>query len=391
MRNLLVMLSGARPDILAQCPSERVKFESLGWALVINSALNAVSMWFALAGPLGVNGFLAVLPALAWGFVILGIERWLITSLPPRGPSRLLMVLPRVLIALLLALILSTPFTLRIFQSEITAQVAFIEQQTTAEYTEAVQQSGLGQAVQRYQSEIAQLQQIIDKGPKVAGYQQAKALLPTTLSQLVTAQSQLTRAEAQASTVAKSDNGLLVQIQALGQLADRNPTLQAARLLVFLLFLVIGTLPLTVRLLQRPGVYEELLQRTEERDLIQARRRISQSPRSAGADWSLDYADYPRADTAVRAVWQQSELLSPDLPSPLPDTRPDPPISALRPHQNLARSLHGLATEPQLEPQRSDEHAAGHDEWLAVMDDPRDLYGPRNSGGIPLTWDDDDL
>jgi hypothetical protein len=191
--------------------------------------------------------------------------------------------------------------------------------------------------------------------------------------------------------VALPDNGLLVQIQALDQLAAQNPTLQAARWLVFLLFLLTGTLPLTVRLLQRPGIYEELLERIEDQYLIQARRRMTQLPRLAAADWSLDYADYLRADNAVRAVWQQSKLLPPDLPSPLQGTRPDPPVPVLSPLQDLARSLHGLATEPQLEPQHSDEHAAGHDEWLAVMDDPRDSDSRRNSGGILLTWDDDDL
>jgi hypothetical protein len=53
-------------------------------------------------------------------------------------------------------------------------------------------------------------------------------------------------------------DGLLVRLQALDQLSGNNPTLNAARLLLFLLFLVIECLPVSVRILQQPGGYEEI-------------------------------------------------------------------------------------------------------------------------------------
>ena len=81
-RNFVIALSGAHAETLQLVPSERARFESLGWSILITSGLAAVSMWFALATTLNVNGIVAVPVALLWGLVIMGIDRWLVTSMP---------------------------------------------------------------------------------------------------------------------------------------------------------------------------------------------------------------------------------------------------------------------------------------------------------------------
>ena len=134
MRNLLFAISGARPEILAKCPTERVKFESLGCAILITSAMATVSMWFALASAMGVNAFVALLGALAWGLIIMGIDRWLVTSMPATGGRRLGIALPRLVLAILLGSLISTPIVLRIFQSEINAQIAVIKQERASAF-----------------------------------------------------------------------------------------------------------------------------------------------------------------------------------------------------------------------------------------------------------------
>ncbi len=53
----LITLSGARPDILALCPGERIRFQSIGWAILITSVMAVVSMWFALTTALGVHPY----------------------------------------------------------------------------------------------------------------------------------------------------------------------------------------------------------------------------------------------------------------------------------------------------------------------------------------------
>jgi hypothetical protein len=46
---VLIALAGAAPEILASCPTERTKFQSVGSAILITPVVAMVSMWFALA------------------------------------------------------------------------------------------------------------------------------------------------------------------------------------------------------------------------------------------------------------------------------------------------------------------------------------------------------
>src|SRR5258708_15886371 len=99
MTNFLTTLAGARPEILDQCRTERVKFEMLGWVILITSGMATVSMWVALTSAMGINPFLAVVPALLWGLVIMGIHPWPVTPMPTRNVRRLTTALPTIPLA----------------------------------------------------------------------------------------------------------------------------------------------------------------------------------------------------------------------------------------------------------------------------------------------------
>lgn len=59
----------------------------------------------------------------------------------------------------------------------------------------------------------------------------------------------------------QASRGILIRLEALSQLSSNNATISAVRFLLFLLFLVIECLPVTVKLLQAPGEYEKILAR----------------------------------------------------------------------------------------------------------------------------------
>jgi hypothetical protein len=68
-------------------------------------------------------------------------------------------------------------------------------------------------------------------------------------------------------------HGILMRLEALSELSSGNSTVADARILLFLLFLVIECLPVTVKLLQRPGQYEAAMReakKAEERDFKKA-------------------------------------------------------------------------------------------------------------------------
>jgi hypothetical protein len=130
--NPLIWLSGAQREILARCRSDRPKYIGVGSAILITSAMAAVSMTFALHSVLRVPLAASVLFAVAWGLAIMSLDRWLVVSLvrQPRKLNYLLLALPRVALGVLFGLIISTPFTLQIFKPEIDKQLAQWQVQT---------------------------------------------------------------------------------------------------------------------------------------------------------------------------------------------------------------------------------------------------------------------
>jgi hypothetical protein len=317
-------------------------------------------MWFALDNALGISPLAALPAALAWGVIILGIDRWLVTSLPPTGRRRLTIALPRIILALLLGTLISTPIVLRAFQSEINTQISLIKQQRASAFLGSQQNSKVNQQVTNWSNQVNSLEKVINSGgqqplnpsadpvvksltkqentetgleqkyyqqwqcqlyggcaaPKGNGplaqashqsylqakqdvanlqgqitarenvlsatdknsqatrLQQAKNALPNAKAQLANAQTQLDSLRNGFENNNLATNGLLIRLQALNQLSAGDFTLNSVRFLLFLFFLVIECLPITVKLLQKPGIYEEILQATADRELSDAKRAI---------------------------------------------------------------------------------------------------------------------
>jgi hypothetical protein len=158
----LITVSGARSEVLDHCPTERIKFQSLGWAILITSGMATVSMWFALTSAMGFNPVLSFPVAVLWGLIIMGIDRWLVTSMPLDGRRKLLIAAPRLALAILLGSIISTPIVLRIFESEINNQISIIKENNEAQFLTSQQRSSVQARVAAAQSKVTNLQQVID-------------------------------------------------------------------------------------------------------------------------------------------------------------------------------------------------------------------------------------
>lgn len=352
----LIALSGARPEILDRCPTERIKFQSLGWAILITSTMAIVSMWFALTSAMGLNPLGAFPLAALWGLVIMGIDRWLITSMPIDATRKFLMAAPRLALALLLGTLISTPFVLRIFESEINNQISIIKNENEATFLNSQQHSSIQARVAQWQKTVNNLQQVIDSrgavainpasDPVVQGLttqlnseraaattdyrswqcqlyggcgaptgngalaqasqhrynadetqissltseiqsreqslqatdvasqasrlQQAQSALPNALAQLKAAQKEEDQLLGSFQDTNNAANGILIRLKALEELSADNSTLNMARILLFLLFLVIELLPVSVKLMQQPGNYEKILKKVTRKELSQA-------------------------------------------------------------------------------------------------------------------------
>src|SRR5260370_39199340 len=104
------------------------------------SGYAVVSLMFARRDGVKAPLAAAVTPGLLWGVVILNLDRFLVLSMgDTRHRVRLVLItLPRLALAVVLALVISTPVVLRIFASDINQQL-FIMQQNASRHQAALE------------------------------------------------------------------------------------------------------------------------------------------------------------------------------------------------------------------------------------------------------------
>jgi len=110
--------AGIKEDVMDWSPAERAKYTGLGIIVLNTGCLAAFAMFTALGKIVAAPAFALVPLALIWGWIIFSVDRWLITSTHGvRGLSRVLILVPRLVLAILLAFTIAEPLTLRIFQN----------------------------------------------------------------------------------------------------------------------------------------------------------------------------------------------------------------------------------------------------------------------------------
>ncbi|MEQ9102339.1 MAG: DUF4407 domain-containing protein [Imperialibacter sp.] len=295
--------SGASHSLLKRCPTESARFVSIGGAVFFTGLLAAVSGGFALHAVFG-NYWIATLFGLLWGLMIFNLDRFLVSSLKKNENKweEWLMAAPRIVLAVLIAIVVAKPLELRIFQPEIAAELVLIkEEQKTAEGTMIA--SRYAPHVAEYKVELNQLEtQIASKeqvrdeltrmaqeeadgtggsgrrnlGPiyavKKANAERAEAELNELKANhlaLISAlrEKQDSVALLQANELAKIDvshiGGLALQLESLDRLANKHSSIAFANIFIMLLFVMIEASPVLVKLMSPRGPYDDLLEAHE--------------------------------------------------------------------------------------------------------------------------------
>ena len=175
MGRLLLFLSGAQSDILANVRVDRAKFAGVGFAVFFTGVLACASMCFALNTALGVRLGWAIAAGVGRAFLIMGIDRMLVVSMTAKHGTRsfFLVILPRLLLGLLLSIAISTPIVLQIFRPEIDQEIGLIHQQQISAAAQGAQNDQLGQEITALKTQIKSLtQQIAQTSNQIASLNQ---------------------------------------------------------------------------------------------------------------------------------------------------------------------------------------------------------------------------
>lgn len=139
----------------------------MGAVILTTAVFAAVSMTTALVMS-RVTGSIpfALVLGLAWGVAILNLDRLLVMGLGSENSKKRLFMLamPRIILALIIGVVISTPLTLTIFQSEIQAKLAETNLALQSEREAQLVNSPINESLKTAEDELVTLQSIIHRG-----------------------------------------------------------------------------------------------------------------------------------------------------------------------------------------------------------------------------------
>ena len=195
--DFMAWLGGADGAVLDQVPQGRSRFVQMAGVLLTTAGIAVLSMIFALHDAMKIALFPAVVLGLLWGFVIINLDRFLVLSMGTnRGRWNLVLTaLPRLALAVVLSLVISTPLVLRVFASDIKAQL----------YTTRLENSTRQAQLESHSKEQQQLNQVL------AQINTDNAVLnghvpPATSPQMQAAQAQVAKLQPQVQSDFQAQN-----------------------------------------------------------------------------------------------------------------------------------------------------------------------------------------
>lgn len=307
MKRFFLFCSGANRQILAQCRSEETKYTGIGATILLTAMMATFSGGYALF-----TVFRSVPAAIAfglfWGVVIFNLDRVIVSGMrkQKRFGQDLAFALPRLALAVLLAVVISRPLEMKLYERELVAEIA---QMNDDAYNAAVRRvdAGFGDIDRltrennRLSAQIDTIRQEVNKrygewiaerdgtgGSGVPGrgihWDEKRQRLDDARQQLaeVTGRNEpvikrnadeILRLETQRNRqIARTDgaqrnaDGMLARMRAFGQLKARDAEVRWASWFITLVFIALEIAPLLVKLLStlhtyRP--YDELLEEHE--------------------------------------------------------------------------------------------------------------------------------
>lgn len=312
--------AGVNKAVLRQCPSDYSKYAGIGGMILFTAIMAAISGGYALFfvfnsyAVAGLFGFF-------WGLLIFNLDRFIVNTMYSDGKhtiswGEIRSGLPRIIMAIFLGLVISTPLEMKIFSDQIDSQLLQdngrrIEQAKLA-------YKGLYDELDRYevqkhniQVEGDTIQRTIDqaekdlkdeiegvslngkpgKGPVYSGKARYIEQLKSSLArwealkrpdierldkEIVRAKEEIRRHEEQIDKDA-TQNGFAVRYEAFENVTSwhDHPALALVALMITLLFVIIETAPTFLKMMMEDGPYDDLLRAQKYKTKVLADKSIS--------------------------------------------------------------------------------------------------------------------
>lgn len=310
----LLQCSGVDREILRECPTDENKYVGIGGTVLFTGILAFFSSAYAIYTVFD-NYFMAVLFGAIWGLMIFNLDRYIVSSMKSRGSlfRDFMVAFPRLVMAVLLALVISKPLELKIFEKEINAELITMEQEVFQEQEDKVWARYQPQIV-GHKADIPMLQAEIDQaaalrdtltmmaiqeadGTGGSGQKNLGPIYRTKKAQADKAQADLEavegrilpviaekqqiiaeleqKAEAEIAALDRQAyGGMAARMDALHRLGLDSPAIYYANIFIMLLFIALETAPVFVKLISSRSPYDYLL---HEREHVFAMNNLEQT------------------------------------------------------------------------------------------------------------------
>ncbi|WGH74070.1 DUF4407 domain-containing protein [Tenacibaculum tangerinum] len=143
LKRFFLLCSGADLELLQKCANgEQNKYAGIGATVFFTALMATIAASYALYKVFD-NIYTAVFFGIIWGLLIFNLDRFIVSTIKKRDSKRkeIIQVLPRLLLAMIIAVVISKPLELKIFEKEIN-QVLLTEknQMTLNNKTQIAQQ-----------------------------------------------------------------------------------------------------------------------------------------------------------------------------------------------------------------------------------------------------------
>ena len=333
LKRFFILCSGSDKDLLTTCSEgEQTKYAGIGATVFFTAIMAFIASSYALFTVFD-NIYTASFFGIIWSLLIFNLDRFIVSTIRKRERiwNEFLQATPRIILAMIIAIVISKPLEIKIFEKEINTvllkeknQLALANKKQVSDYYKSdidknkSEIDSLKSQISKkeievntyYETYIAEAEGTagsnkLGKGPvfkeKIAKHDLAKKELDTlqknNLTKIAekerkskTFQAELDKKVTETQPIIDSFDGLMARINALGKL----PSLPS--LFIMLLFLAIETSPIIAKLLSPKGEYDYKLEDNE----MALKTHIEQNNHQRNLQKQTDASIYDKIYTHIK-------------------------------------------------------------------------------------------
>lgn len=301
INEFLWTFAGVNKPILRQCPNEYAKYAGMGGTILGTAIMAAISGAYAIHFVFE-NTLIAIAFGIFWGTLILNLDRFIVSTMYSDGKhtvswQELKSGLPRIIMAIFLGIVISTPLEMKLFEERIKNEISIVNQEQRDNYkarqTNAVDLEEYRQQERKVVNEISRLRLSIESqrdaldkeemGLSASGKAGRGNAYSTKAKNLEETKRDLEKYERDNQEVLESlrkkissieaeqslelenynrkleEDGFCKRYEAFARIDDNNPELTMVIWFIRMLFIIIEVAPVFFRMMIATGSYDELL------------------------------------------------------------------------------------------------------------------------------------